>query len=404
VTLIRLALRNLWRNTRRTLIAIAAVALGLMLCIGQSNLTKGAWTHILDANIRGSAGHAVIQAAGYQADPDAQRAVADSAAKVARVRAELPEAKVLRRSFVGGLLSSPTNAVAVQLAGVEPGPEADVNDLDQRLQQGEWLTDDKGILIGVGLAQQLGVGPGDKVVFMAQGPDKELDSVLYRVKGIYRTGGEAFDNFQAFAAFPSTQRFLPGVDPAHQISILIDDWARSDAVSAELVPLFPGDEVLSWKQALPALKEQADMDKTQGRYTLAILLVLVAVGILNVQLMSVLERTRELGVLRAVGMRPGALAAMVLLEGAILGLFAVFLGAALGVGGTVPLVVWGIDYGDMMQNMQSGGVLDPVIRSDWAWDEMAFFCVASLVLTVAATIWPAWRVTQLTPLDAMRHV
>jgi ABC-type lipoprotein release transport system permease subunit len=404
MTIVRLALRNLWRNGRRTAIAIAAVALGLLLCISQANFGKGAWTHILDANIRDSAGHAVIQAKGYLADPDPKRAMAESAAKVAEVQRAAPEAKVLRRNFLGGLLSSPTNAVAVSMSGVEPVLERSVTELDDRLQEGEWLDDDKGVLIGVGLAHQLGVGLGDKVVFMAQGEGNELDSILYRVKGIYRTGGEAQDNFAAMATFASTQKFLPGVDPATQISVQISDWAYSEALTDSLRPIFPGDEVLSWKQALPELQEQAEMKRVQGRYTMSILLVLVAVGILNVQLMSVLERTRELGVLRAIGMRPGALAGMVILEGLFLGLVAVVVGLGLGSAATIPLATWGVDYGDMLQNVQSGGVMDPVVRADWDFEGMAFYAVVSLFLAIAATIWPAWRVTQLTPLDAMRHV
>jgi ABC-type antimicrobial peptide transport system permease subunit len=137
---------------------------------------------------------------------------------------------------------------------------------------------------------------------------------------------------------------------------------------------------------------------------LTVLGLIVAMGVFNTFLMSVLERTREFGVLQAIGMRPAHIARLVLAEGVVLGVVSIAIGTGLGAVLTWPLIEWGLDFSDALgESYTNGGVLaSSVIYSAYNWPRMLVFAFGGFLLTVSAAVWPAWRVSQLSPVDALK--
>ncbi len=407
MNLLLLALRNLRRSLRRTLITGLGIALGLALMFVSNNVAGGQYDDMISQGIATLAGHAVVQAEGYQKEPEPDRLVLRSAEVEAALEAAFPEGVVTRRVFLGGLITSPHSARAVQLMGIEPDDEARITDLREQVVAGEWLgDDDRALLVGEVLARSLDVDLGARVVVMTQ-VQGEMSSRMFRVRGLLKGLSPEQDAARAYAILPAAQALLPGDDPAHQVSVHLARATDSPAAAARARSVLPAPEleVLSWEQALPEIAEGIRMDAQISNIMWGLMGIIVAMGVLNTVLTSTLERTREFGVMMAVGMRPGRLARLVLVEALVLGLVASVLGVALGALMTWPLAVWGIDMsGSMGESYDFEGVqISTMLYATWDWSRNLVFAVVAVLLTVLAAIGPAWRVTHLTPVEAMRH-
>jgi len=406
--MLRLAVRNLLRNTRRTVLTGSAIAVGIMLAIVMWNMQVGLYADMLSQAISSQAGHVVVQARGFQADHDLEQLLVDASAVEQRVTDAVPSAVVSRRLFVGGLLVAPTSSVGVALKGLDPAVEADLDMFDELVVDGAWLKpgNDRGLVVGIKVAEQLQVDVGDKVVFMTQPPGAdEMSSQLFRIAGIYRSGADSVDGSMVMATVEAAQQAMQVDDAVHQLALHLDDPDDTDAALAAVGRTAPPQaEVLPWMEAVPNVLGFIDMKMTSTHTMNGFLLIIVALGIVNTVLMSVMERTREFGVMLAIGMRPGTLVRMLLTEAALLGAFGGLLGIALGALGTYPLYRWGLDYSTFMgESMEVAGVVtSSLIIATYDWPTMALYGLGGVVTAMAAALYPALAVLRLTPVDAMR--
>lgn len=408
---VSLAWRNLRRNLRRTVITVAAIAFGLMMMHLIITLNTGSYDAMIKSGVSSLAGHVVVQAEGYQKEQDSDLVVTGAAEVVQKLEATFPGATIAPRILLGGLLTSTTNSVGVGLAGIDGAAEAEIQDLAGKVQQGTWLDGDgRGIVLGIELARSLGVGLDDKVVYLGQhGGATEVNSRLFRVKGIFRTGGAELDGFGAFADLAAVQEAFGQPDIANRITVHLPDPRESDAATALAREAIgrPDLDVRSWRDALPELYGLIQMDRASNDVMLGILGVIVAMGVLNTLLMSVLERTREFGVMLAIGLKPRRLSQLILAEGALIGVIGSLLGLLAGTALSYPLVTYGLDYTSFMGSETletSGVVISSLLKGQYAPLRMTSYTVGGVVFTILAALYPALHVARLRPVDAMRHV
>lgn len=404
----RLALRNVFRNTRRSVLTAGGMALALAVLLFTISFQDGTWGQLIDSAVRGNAGHIVVQAEGWQDEREAEQFLTDASVLHAAVAAAHPDATVVKRTFLGGLVTSPQGSMAVELRGLQADAERELVLLDDKLVEGEWLQGDRDLVIGERLAKTLDVVLGDKVVFMSQVGEGDVESRLFRVKGIYRTGQEALDAFSAMATWDATQALFPVQDVAHQVAVVYPTSTKGDidTTGAEAaVGDRAGVQVLTWRQAMPILVEQAELDIQYGNVLYGFMGLVVAVGVLNTVLMSVMERIREFGVLLALGIRPRQLAIMVVLEGGILGVS----GGLAGIVIALPFILWityqGIDLGDTMAGAIPVGdvAIDSVIKGQLNPAKMLLVAAIAAVGSVLASLWPARHATRLEVVESLRH-
>jgi ABC-type lipoprotein release transport system permease subunit len=327
---------------------------------------------------------------------------------VNKLEAEFPDGTVLRRIFLQGVINSATNTSMVALTGLEPDKEELVGELHTKLVAGEWLDeDDRSIVIGQKMSESLGVEIGDRVVYMGQHGDNETYSRLFRVRGIIRTGLDEIDAVMAATNLAGAQDVLQLGDVAHQVTLHIERTGESEAATARVRGLLGEEnlEILSWKGALPELYALMQVDKSTQDKMMAILMLIAAIGVLNTILMSVLERTREFGVLLAIGLKPAKLARLVVLEGVLLGVIGTVIGVLLGVAITIPAAKYGIDMSASLgEGYEVAGVMSStILKATYDWERTFLYAVMMTIFTVLATIYPAWWLTTLKPVDAMRH-
>lgn len=407
-----IAARNLLRNTRRSLLTGAAIAFGVILILIMVGIQEGSYEDMIESGVSQLAGHVVVQDERYQSDPEVERVVQGASAIAQGLQQALPAATIAPRMQLGGLLVSPTSSVGAGLMGMDPAAEATIQKFDDQLVEGAWLeaSDTRGIVIGVAMADRLGVELGDKLVFMGQYGGDEMASRLFRVRGVFETGTAELDGFTALAHLEAAQELLGRGDVAHRVTVHLDDPHRTDEVRALVQERVDarGVVVLTWWEALPQISTLIQVDRVSGDVMLIILGIIVAMGALNTMLMSALERTREFGVMLAIGLKPGQVFRLVLTEGLVLGLAGAAAGLVLGLIALYPLVHYGFDYSAMMgggQSAEMGGIsLSTQIHAAYAPVRMGTYVLGAVVFATLAALYPAVHVARLEPVDAIHHV
>jgi ABC-type lipoprotein release transport system permease subunit len=407
--LLRLALRNLRRNLRRSLITGLAIGGGIALVTFNNNLAFGSYKMMVEEGVSSLAGHVVVQAPGWQQERDRHLVVPQAQAVGATMQSLEPQAVVTRRSFVDGLLSSPAGSVAVMATAVDPVEEVKVSDWEDKLVEGEWLDGDgRGVLIGVGLASSLSVGLGDKVVLMSQGRT-EVQSRLLRVRGLLRTGSRDVDGALTIIDLGAASALLEVDDAVNQIALHLPQAGRSDEAALAVREALQGQpvEVLPWQAAIPEIVDLIKLDRTSSNTMMSVIGFIVAIGVLNTVLMSVMERMRELGLMLAIGVPRRTISRMVILEGSLLGAISIVLGTGAGLLMSLPLIIWGLDASALMGNETTdmGGItFSNLIFAAPDWGRMLAFGIGGFLFCVLASAWPAWKAARLEPVEALRHV
>ncbi len=406
--LLTIAWRNIWRHTRRTLLTVFTVALGLMLLLLSIGLGDGGHYQMIESSVRFGSGHVVIQAPGYQQSRGVAKYVDNGAQH--RALAWLDSAgdrfgiqTVLRRVFGSGLAASAEDSAGVQMIGIQPALERSVSRFAEKLTAGKFpeSDDSEEVVIGSGVARRLALKPGDKLVLTAQEVGgAELQSILVRVGGIMRTGIEEVDEAAVLLPLVTAQRFLGTGAGVHQIAVLLKDSRLAEPLARLAQERLPGLEVLTWAQAMPELNDFIRIDDAGNYLFNTVFFVLIAFLVLNTLLMSVLERKREFALLDALGLTPDRRFSMIMLEAGFVALLSAAAGAALGLLGHLYFAVHGlpIDWFYTGEVSAAGVAFDPVIYSNLS-EKRILGCIGLVfVLTLLLALVPARRAAR--PTDA----
>ncbi len=409
--LFRLALRNLGRELRRSSLTAAAMVWGLALLIVSRTLSDGAHEDWIDSGVRLATGHIVFNAPGHRTSESLEDHLTgeQTAAALAAVRAlELPEAALASvRVSTRGLASSPDGAIPVAIHGVEAGAELAFSRLGADVLEGRYLEagDRLHAFIGQALALRLGLRTGSRMVLTAQSAAGEIEGQLVRVVGTFRTGLAELDESVVHIPLQTAREWL-GVEGATTISTLLPHSSFTARALEELrARVAPGEiEITPWEESTPELHSAVRLDDGGDWVFHLILFAIVAMAILTAVFMSVLNRKRELGLLRALGLSGRETGWVVFIEGLMLTAAAGLIGIGVGFA-----LVWiffrnGLDLtGLMPQDFTFGGivfdpVMYPVIEARHLLQSLFF----TAVIGISASIYPAWQAAALDPADSVK--
>jgi len=404
-TILKIAWRSIWRNKRRTLISMVAVGVGLLLVIFYSGMLGGVYGEAKEQLDNTGLGHVEITATGWRAKRAAEKNLESPAALLASL--ELPEGSEAGwRVMARGLMSSARGSEGVEVHGVEWTREAHLAAYVRDLVQGEVPKPDdaRGILIGEKLAERLKVKVGSKVRLMAQRADGEIGAQLYRVRGIYHSLSPSLSQRRVVMSEASARALLGVGEVAHQLVIQLDRAANADAVAAQLrARLGPKYEVLSYGDLLPGLRAMEQLSDFVVWIAALFVYGLVGLGILNTMLMSVMERTREFGVLRAIGTRPGRVVGQVLGES----FWIATLAGAVGLAAGLALTWYGsqhslVDIGGGAKSLEyAGTVLSSSVKTRFLPGEALKAAALVYVMALLTALYPAWKVARMPPAKAL---
>ncbi|MBN2361851.1 MAG: ABC transporter permease [Deltaproteobacteria bacterium] len=406
--LLKLAWRNIWRQPRRTLITIAAMAIGVAFSMAAIALSDGLFEQGFDTVVTRSLGHVQIHAPAFPQERALYDTIDDADSLLAQVAALPLTAAAAQRLFGYVLLAASDQAAGALLTGVAPGREQALTRVAERVLRGRFLDPQPGsqIVLGEGLAETLQVDVGGEVVAVAQAADGALASELLRVVGVVRTGSVATDRAGAFVHLAGLRSMLGLERQAHEIALLARELDQIPALAEGCRTALAGRGLLvrDWRQVQPAVAQLLNLQSVTVWIVLFTVFSVAALGILNTSLMSVFERTQELGVLLALGLGPRRTVALVLLESCCLAALAALAGGALGLLLDWYLVRRGIDLGFITQGWSwMGALFEPVLHGSL----QAYGALATIgglfAVTLLASLWPAWRAARLQPVVAMRQ-
>lgn len=399
--------RNLLRHRRRTLITAVAMGLGIAMCMATIALQDGLYSRMFDLMVTQSIGHVQVHHPDYPAKKRAHDTLPATLAEPIRA---LPEVvSVAPRMYSFALAGGTDTSSGAQLVGVSPSEEASITGLDRTVHDGAWLSDDAAMqaVVGVDLAEELAVKPGDELVLVGQDAYGGVANDLFTVVGVARTGQVALDRTGIWMHITDLQTFSSMDDRIHELLVVGNDVKQSAALGAAVSALADGDESLvrTWDTVSPQAAQMVTLQEVSAIIVLGIVLTVAALGVLNTMLMSVFERVREFGVLRALGLAPRQLMRLVLTETLLLATLATAIGLVLGGLLDAYLVYVGVDFSVDGKGLNYMGVtLDPVIRGMVRPKGIALTVVTVYIVTLLAAIWPALRAARLEPVEAMREI
>jgi len=404
----RLAWRNIWRQKRRTWLTALAMIFSNILLVFMISLQFGSYEMMINNTLRMFSGQVQVQHEGYLDSPKMRQVVNGIRDLASNIREKLPAASVAARANAFVLVSSEDRSFGAQLVGVEPDHEPGVSSIPGLLTDGCYLDDPDAaeVVIGSVMARNLKVKTGDELTFLGSGRDGSFAAGVLKVVGIFSSGSQDLDRGLAEIPLAYFQEAFAMEAGGHVIALAVDELG---AVPAMIGPLEAtiGDQdglvALDWEALMPGLKQAIQADMTSAWFMYAVLIVLVAFSVLNTQLMSVLERTREFGVIMALGIKPRRLALLVLLETFLMASVGLFIGMLLGAFVSGYFALAGFAYPGM-DELAAKFNMPPVIYP--ALDPLSIMLGPAVVFIFClfAAIYPALKLYGLRPVDAMRAV
>ena len=412
---LRLALRNLRRQKRRSALSGSAMVLAMALLVFSRAIAEGGHEDWIDAGVRMGGGHVSVEAPEYRTrrtleyrlSPEVRQAVRDAVASpdvAMRLVAAAP------RLTVHGLASSSSGALPASIMGVDPELEQAFSGLDEKLVEGRWLEPDDRIraYVGARLASRLKLKEGSRFVLTAQDANGDITGQMVRVAGTFRSGIPEVD--EGFVQIPlaTAQEWLAMPGAVTSEALLLRNSRDVGPVRSEMRSALSEwtDEavVLGWRESMPELDAAVRMDDWADYIFHLVLFVIAGTAIVNTILMSVMYRTREFGVLRALGLERGEVGRVVFIEGMVLTALSGLVGMVLGAA-----IVWGffrngLDFSAMwdMEMEAAGIVIDPVIVPRFHWNQIVQSLFFILVIGSLSSIYPAWRATRIDVAEAMK--
>ena len=372
-------------------------------------LAEGVYAKLIDDAIRLQSGHVTVMNRKYL-DAPASDLLVRNVASLRREMEKIPGVEKTKALVIGqALVKTPTGSVGVMVMGVEPAVEKATSPLARKIRKGAYLTGDDGaeIIIGQALAARLRLQVGKKLVMAANDTSGQMIEELCRVRGIFRMDSEEMDGY--FVQVPiNFARRVFGIprDSATEVGAILHNPGSRHAVVKRVAQL-PGSSgyaVYPWEKVLPEISGYIRLDRASNWIFQILLIFLVLFTIFNTIFMSVMERSREFGVLLALGTAPLRLRTQVFLEALFMDLLGCVLGLIIGSAGIIYFRINGLDMSQMTKSeMSIGGIgLEMIVRPALTPEIIGWVGGLIFMVTLVLSLYPVWRSAKINVAEVLR--
>ncbi len=406
--LIKLAWRNLWRNKIRTSIMIGTMMFGLMGVVAMIGFMNGLVDSMIKNAIAWQTSHLQIHQSEYLINPEIKEIIPNSQA-VTAILATQPDVKAVSERFlVDGMIASARSTRGIRINGINTEQERHITPFVAHIQKGEWLNEEgrNPLLVSQKTAQRLKLRIGSKVVLTLSDINGDVSGAAFRVRGIFKTPSTTFDDSNVYVRKADLEK-IAGLSGAHEISILLKSndervLEQTRFFAQSVLSQSTDDQIVvrKWLEIQPLLSTMMSSMDISNQVMLVVFVLALTLGIINIMLMSVFERTREFGVLMAVGMQQHKISLLIMLETLFLGLS----GCALGLSGSAIMLkilsITGLSLSGLADGLGAYGV-DTLLFPRVSFSEYRMIIVAIFIASLFAALYPVRQILKQQPVDAM---
>ncbi|MBD3275921.1 MAG: FtsX-like permease family protein [Candidatus Marinimicrobia bacterium] len=399
----KIAFRNIFRQKRRTILTMLTMVGGFVLSAISIGYSDGFYSDVIERFTRSQMGHIQVHKGNYLERPslyktiESYESVGDTISQLDRVVDWAP------RLYSAGLASVGEKSAGVKVIGVDPVRDSSATGFHTKIAQGAMLSvaPAQQVLLGRGLSNILQAEIGDSAVVVSQAADGSIANEIYRIQGIVESGNQAQDRMAFYLHLQEAQQLYVLPNQVHEILVIADGINNLSELTQRIDEQLSNDEltVSPWMEVAKSFYQAMQADKQGMWIMLFVIILIVAIGVLNTVLMSVLERTREYGALKAMGTRPLEIFRMVVFEVAILAIFSIILGSIFGSAMNYILSIYGISIGE---TVTMGGIEFSKMFTEVNLRTIIIPGVTVLFTAILVSIFPAIKAARIEPAKAMR--
>ena len=398
--LFKMAFRDLGRNKRRSLLSALAVSIGMSLLLLMASIVDGEMRGALQNTIRLQSGHLQIRPVDYNENKTSLNwadLIANPQGVIAQLKTIPQVTEATPRLFASGIVSRGENSAGVQVIGIDPASPAN-QIFREGLLEGSFITPDdrEGILIGRPLARKFNLKAGDQVSLLVNKSEGNVDEQMFVVRGIYTTNTVGYDESSVFIPLVKAQTFTGAGDHATIIFVLLQDREQAEAVASALQS--SNTQAVTWQEMNELIVQFESFADAYMTFLYLIVLGITATVVTNTLVMAVFERTREIGILAAIGMKGRRIMAQFLVEGAMIATLGILGGLIFGGGLVWYFTMYGFFIGDMGM---TGILMGDQIYAHLTVQDTIYLTVVAYVVTLLASLYPATLAARMEPVDAL---
>jgi len=406
---LRLAWRNIWRHRRRTIIIVLAMSTTLAMMMWYDGLITGFTDAIYGNAVKVLGGNIQVHATGYRAQASSTPLLPlnDPQAVIQMAEANPDTLAATLRINTGGLVTNHEGAFAVGITGVVPEQEQAVNIIGQHVTAGRNLTggDTDSILIGKGLADAMGVQVGDRITMVGRSQHDQMRQRTMTVVGIFDLGMADIEKQTVYISLGEAQSLFDLNGQATEVAVFLKHLGQENAVIRTMKAGLPtGYEIESYEANYPDLASAITTKSGIMDIFSVIIIAIAGVGILNLLLMAIYERTREIGMLGAIGLRPAQISVLFVLEGLMIGFVGIAVGIVFGliVNGILRQV--GLDFGSLTSAASYMALIQGRVYSSWGVEKLPLRVSIVAIISALAALIPAIEAGRREPAEALHYV
>ncbi len=405
---LKIAWRNVWRQRRRTFLIAVGMGVTMSLLVFYDGMIGGFEQAIYGNAIQLLGGNIQVHAPGYNEkagrkpllpmeNPDAVVQVAESQPNVVIAS---------KRIVTGGLVTNREGAFSVSIIGVETDKEILITPVADNITSGRYLNADDGdmIVIGQGLATAMGIKVGDRITMVGSSTHEQMRQRTMTVVGIYDVGVPSVEKTTIYVSLGEAQQLFGLDGQVTEVVISLKQIGQEPGVVSAINNLAPGYEVESWETSIPDLKKTMDMKTGVMSVFGVFMLAIAAIGILNLLMMAVFERTREIGIIGALGLKPREITFLFLLEGILIGVMGAVIGAILGTLINGILGVVGLNYSQFANLTEYTALINGSIYPQLVPLKVLQHALTVAIIAALAAVYPAIEASRREPAEALHYV
>lgn len=401
--LLRLAFRNIFRQRRRSLLTALSIGGGYILCALSFSLLDGSYNNLIELFTRSKTGHIQIHQGNYLDRPKLHKSINDYSSIGEHLEQQESVDAFSYRIFAPGLAYSDDGNAPAQIIGIDLDREKQTTLIGDKISSGQYPNQNPDadgyyeVMIGVGISESLKISIGDDVILISQGADGSVANDVYKVSGIIGSR-QSGDSNRIYMPLGAAQEFLTMYGSIHEIVIVLPSYHSAEKISEQLQTQFPELTVSPWQVVEADFYTSMQSDRQGNQVMLAIILFIVFIGVLNTVLMSVLERTREFGVLKAIGSRPKIILSLVALETTMLATLSVIVASAIA----FPILYWFANAGlQLSEPVDVGGIMFQTFRGELSVKVFVLPLFILIGFALLISIPPGIRAAKIAPTKAM---